>query len=56
MLSVVKFREDDLKKIETGRSISGFYVKVCIVICVNVSVLSIALFSNVRKLIMVGLS
>ena len=41
--------EDDPRKIETRRSISGLCVKVCIVILVHVSVLSIALFSNTRK-------
>jgi predicted permease len=36
----VTLSEDDLRKIETRRSISGLYVKVCIVMLVHVLVLS----------------
>ena len=40
----VIFREDDLKKIETCQSISGSYVKVCILIILHLLVLAMKLF------------
>ena len=37
-------REDDLKKIETYQSISGSYVKACILIILHLLVLTMKLF------------
>jgi len=43
MFNVI-LREDDLKEIETYQSISGSYVKMCILIIFHLVVLAIKLF------------
>jgi len=48
MLVLWKLPEDDLKNIEKFRSLSGLYMKVCVLIRVCLLILSINLFINER--------